>query len=159
MSNFGGWGGGRSCDQTMYLNVLIMTFHFWVKTALLLLNTGQEGINRAWPPHLSQANSSVSLLPHAATLQHAAMLPCVSMNFISILTLLRTDELSIFDLTHCAGRWSCLHFRKLESDWVLLMFPAVLFFWIALVGATMAAASISTHSRRGIWSEVEFYKT
>lgn len=49
------------------------------------------GINRARPPHLSQGNSSARLLPHAPVQQHAAMLPCVSFNFISIFTLLRTD--------------------------------------------------------------------
>lgn len=76
----------------------------------------------------------VGLLPRAPVQQHAAMLPPrVSLNFVSISALLRTDERSISDLTRRAGRysWARLRFRQLEFERVLLRLPTVLFFWVA----------------------------
>lgn len=127
-----------------------------------------EGINDK-PPHLSQGNSSISLLPHAPVQQHAAMLPHGSLNFISIFTLLRTDERTIFDLTHCAGRWSCLlgptPFQK-TGFWVSFSDVPCSAVLLDRTGPRIWRQQLpcwhritSTHSRRGIWSEVECNKT
>lgn len=128
-----------------------------------------EGINHDKPPHLSQGNSSISLLPHAPGQQHAAMLPHGSLNFISIFTLLRTDERTIFDLTHCAGRWSCLlgptPFQK-TGIWVSFSDVSCSAVLLDRTGPGIWRQQLpcwhritSTHSRRGIWSEVECNKT